>query len=42
MNPREGCNQDLMWSGTVLKMAVAKHGQVMMLTLTRIGTLEIA
>lgn len=42
VNRREGYNQGLMWSGTVLKMAVAKPGQVMMLALTRFGTLETA
>lgn len=43
VNPQEGYNQGLMWSGTVLKTAVAKPGQVMMmLALTRVGTLEIA
>lgn len=42
VNPREGYNQGLMWSGTVLKMAVAKPGQVMMQALTRVGTFETA
>lgn len=42
VNPWEGYNQGLVWSDTVLNMAVAKARQVMMLALTKVGTLEIA